>query len=808
MAKATFTMLGPGAGGAMFNPAIDPFDANHMMITCDMSGIYITHDAGKQWQQRNMGSASSFLAFDAGRQGTAYSCSTGLFRTRDGGDKWELIFPSKQDAKHGRGGSEGSWRLLANGQWPGGNTQSAAAFTLPNGQPYLLVTIGRPRHLSGGRPCIELFESRDDGVNFTKIADLPGWHTRLLTILTEPNGVMAYAATEHRILAIDAATGAQTDIDLPEGITAIHHADIALRANGETLLYVMGVTPSLPGFEDEVARPYWADPKAQSEWAGMYVREKGAWRASDYGVHAPVPGLDYARFIAAAPGNADVAYLSVFKYEPFEKRGRYEGIMKTCDAGQTWAWVMASDGNTFPDHVEEGWLDTYYGYEWPEGPIGIACAKGGEQLLYTTLGSTMASFDGGKTIKQLYCRQTPCASSPTGKASANIGLNVTTCYGYHVDPHNPNNAIISYTDIGMSRSEDGGKSWIPAMTGVPRSWINTAYWTVYDPAIPGRVYSAWGNKHDLPLPKMFRRGSYFHSNDGGICISDDGGVNWRPVLGDGHGGVDFADESLNTSWVLLDESSPVSARVLWCAMPGRGVLVSRDSGETWALCNDGLPETSHAAYAHNLALAANGDLYLTTMRALEPSPTQPKTDVETDDPETRWGMASTDIIVPGGFYVLPKGQTAWQRIALPDNENAPTDISLFEGPNGTGAYISFWPAERIDWDAPGDEAIGGAYRYDATGWTRLDCGASYCIRVYADPVVAGRAYVSAFENAVMRTDDYGKTWRRLNGYTFRAPQKVSRDPLNPDMIYVPNFGSSVTHGPADGADCPDTGIFS
>ncbi|HEX3106923.1 MAG TPA: hypothetical protein VHQ22_21000, partial [Terriglobales bacterium] len=37
-----FQVVGPGGGGAMFNPTVSPHDPNTVLISCDMTGSYIT----------------------------------------------------------------------------------------------------------------------------------------------------------------------------------------------------------------------------------------------------------------------------------------------------------------------------------------------------------------------------------------------------------------------------------------------------------------------------------------------------------------------------------------------------------------------------------------------------------------------------------------------------------------------------------------------------------------------------------------------------------------------------------------------
>ncbi len=49
--------IGPGGGGALFHPTDDPRTA---LIACDMTGSYITTDAGGRWRTFNLGPSSSF----------------------------------------------------------------------------------------------------------------------------------------------------------------------------------------------------------------------------------------------------------------------------------------------------------------------------------------------------------------------------------------------------------------------------------------------------------------------------------------------------------------------------------------------------------------------------------------------------------------------------------------------------------------------------------------------------------------------------------------------------------------------------
>src|SRR2546421_8190685 len=78
-----FRVIGPGGGGAMFNPTISPHDTNTVLISCDMTGSYITHDAGQTWRMFNLRGVVDFFVFDPKDPKTIYAHATGLWRSVD-----------------------------------------------------------------------------------------------------------------------------------------------------------------------------------------------------------------------------------------------------------------------------------------------------------------------------------------------------------------------------------------------------------------------------------------------------------------------------------------------------------------------------------------------------------------------------------------------------------------------------------------------------------------------------------------------------------------------------------------------------
>src|ERR1700687_6003705 len=118
-----FKIIGPGGGGTMFHPTISPHDPNTVLVGCDMTGSYITHDAGKSWRMFNMRGVPQFFVFDPLDRKVIYAQSNGLCGSQDEGETWRLIYPRPSFVKSIKMSSDHSDEALdAEPDPPGGIT--------------------------------------------------------------------------------------------------------------------------------------------------------------------------------------------------------------------------------------------------------------------------------------------------------------------------------------------------------------------------------------------------------------------------------------------------------------------------------------------------------------------------------------------------------------------------------------------------------------------------------------------------------------------------------------------------------------
>jgi photosystem II stability/assembly factor-like uncharacterized protein len=720
-----FRIIGPGGGGAMFHPTISPHDVDTVLVSCDMTGAYISHDGGKSWRMFNLRGVVEFFVFDPKDKGVIYAQATALWRSTDRGESWNLVYPKPSSVKAVRMNSDHSDEEIIAEPDPLG-TISAMAID-PNDSKTLYVTAGSRTKGSFG-----VFVSHDAGNSWSRTGDLPDFANKIWVNPHSPENDRTLVIAGPHFLATKRVSAETKRLPAP-AVKTMPDVSVGFAPKGNVIFYVIG-----------------------DESAFVSDDEGANWRKAALGA-----GDIKMRAIATSLRHPETAYLS---YRDLEEGGlKYMGVAKSTDAGKTWTPVWKEDSNMAGKpaaNVHDAWITERFGSDWGENPLTLTVADQDPNLSYgTDLGRTMRTTDGGATWVAVYSKKVDA------RGWAGTGLDVTTTYGYHFDPFDHNRQFISTTDIGLFRSEDGGKSWISSTAGVPKDWTNTTYWVVFDPEVQGRAWSVNSWTHDLPRPKMWRR-TGISKYRGGVCISLDGGRTWAKS----NGGM----EPTAATHILLDPTSPVDARVLYVTGFGRGVFKSTDGGMTWKLKNAGISQKE--PFAWRIVADKKGLLYLLVARRSED------------------GSIGTDG--DGALYRSIDGAEHWTRMSMPEGSNAPNGLAV--DPDDTSRlYLATWAR------AAGQHGDGGGiFLSEDAGksWRQTLDRDRHVYDVTIDPRNSKVLYAAGFESSAWRSSDRGEHWTRIPGFNFKWGHRVIPDPDDPQKVYITTFGGGVWHGSITGDD--------
>jgi photosystem II stability/assembly factor-like uncharacterized protein len=267
------------------------------------------------------------------------------------------------------------------------------------------------------------------------------------------------------------------------------------------------------------------------------------------------------------------------------------------------------------------------------------------------------------------------------------------------------------------------------------------------------------------------RGRGVQHFSGGVAVSTDGGLHWKP-----------SNEGLpvdSVTHILLDPSSPVGSRTLYATAFGRGVYKSTDNGKSWTQKNDGI--AGDEPFAWRITPSQDGSLYLVVARRSEGKETSPSGS--------------------GALYRSTDKAEHWQRIDLPAGLNGPTGLEV-DPRDAQRLYLTAWGQEGKNADKN-----GGVYASDDGGrtWRALFTESQHVYDLTIDTHHPDTLYICGFDAAAFRSTDRGAHWERVKGYNFKWGHRVILDPNDRKDIYITTYGGGVWHGPAKGStNAPST----
>ena len=289
------------------------------------------------------------------------------------------------------------------------------------------------------------------------------------------------------------------------------------------------------------------------------------------------------------------------------------------------------------------------------------------------------------------------------------------------------------------------------------------------PAAGGRVTRVAGVPGD---PRIY----WAATASGGVWKSVNGGLKWKPVFDkqsiSSIGSIAVAPSDPNVVWVGSGE-----ANIRGNVGEGNGIFRSTDAGETWA----------HLWQAEGqigtiIVHPKNPDV---AFAAVLGSPFGPG--------EDRGVLRTTD------------GGKSWNKVLYVDEETGASDV-CFDPSNPRILFAGTWQVRRTPWSLTSGGPGGGLWisRNGGDEWKKLEGdglpeGPWGKVGVQVAPSDPRRVYalIEAEEGGLFRSDNRGKTWKRISdsrGVRQRAwyYSTMTIDPHNEDVIWFPQVGMLKT----------------
>ncbi|MBV8830209.1 MAG: glycoside hydrolase [Acidobacteriaceae bacterium] len=249
--------------------------------------------------------------------------------------------------------------------------------------------------------------------------------------------------------------------------------------------------------------------------------------------------------IAVAPSDPNIIYVGSGEGLQRPDLSTGNGIYKSVDGGKTWTHLGLRDGQQIP-HIA---VD-------PRNPEKLFVAVLGHPYGPNEERGIYRSTDGGQTFEKVLYKDENTGGNDVEIDPSNPDLVYATLWEARQGPWE--NAAWSGTGGGIFKSKDGGKTWQPLTTGLPKGDDGLVQANLaIAPSNTRRIFASVATMHGL-----------------GIYRSDDAGESWSKITNDPRPAARIGGGDLPVPAV-----DPQNADIVYSA----SVVTwkSRDGGKTW-----------------------------------------------------------------------------------------------------------------------------------------------------------------------------------------------------------------------------------
>lgn len=728
---------GPGGGGSLFAPSINPLDPNELYVSSDMGELFRSTDGGATWHDVD------FRQLQGGTLSRVQFTADPLVRyvldaTSINGSEKSIA------ARSGDGGL--TWQHLSD------PTTSGDLLTLS-------VDAEHPARLIVS-DYYRMWVSQDSGQTWTTKFDASSisWSGLRIGGAFFDGDSITLGTNLGLLQSNDAGESfAISAVQVPAGEAILSFA--GAKQNGVTRFFAItgasgNVEPLLLNSDYYAFRSVYSLDVGQTSWT-KFGGSLNFMAPNGDAVHA-LPMI-----VAMSPNDVNVAYLAG------GSDGGVPSVFKTTDGGQSWSPVLLTRNNA---NIATGWsgVGGVKSWRYGENAMGFTVSPTDPQrVVITDFGFAHLSTDGGATWQSLNVapadRNAPGTIINPTTATHSSGLDNTSSWGLAWT--DPRHVIGAYTDIGGAISGDAGQSWSLGYSGHN---LNSMYRAVAAPN--GIVYAATSSVHDL-YETTYLRDSRIDHGTGRVLFSSDHGQTWQTLHDFGH----------VVAWVSLDPNKP---NRMYASVVHNQAGKSRDGG-IWV--SDDI-QNGAASKWRKLGKPPRTEGHPLTVQVLNDG-----TLVATYSARRTEPGAAKQFTASSGVFVSTNGGRSWLDRTAPAMQFYTKDLIV--DPHDASQktwYAAVWNG----WDNA--ESGGGLYRTTDRGvtWTRLldDFRVSSAT---INPSNPNEMYVTTEFNGLWITRnlrDAQPTFAQDVAFPFRHPQRVAFNPYNSAEVWITTFGSGLFVG--------------